>query len=176
MGRSSATSRRCHLRIAQALPPREQGLPREPDRGARHLARRPARSHLGLGPLARVTTAASRGADQYAFRPRLPQWSRRPIGRGCDTRRVTLERPIDRQPHYGQHLGDPAYWQPYVEEVLGRHALPADRLEAPFVGTFPTFIVGDVVVKLFGPSFDGERSSRVETAMHLSLEGAPDIP
>jgi hypothetical protein len=89
---------------------------------------------------------------------------------------VHLERPIDRQPHYGEHLGDPGYWAPYVREVLERHGLPVERLEAPHVGTFPTFIVGDLVVKLFGPGFDGERSSQVETAMHDLLESHAAIP
>lgn len=89
---------------------------------------------------------------------------------------MELARPRDDQPHYGEHLGDAQYWGPYVQEVLHRHALPRDEIEPPFVGTFPTFIVGDVVVKLFGESFDGERSSQVERAMHELLVTEPDVP
>lgn len=89
---------------------------------------------------------------------------------------MALERPIDAQPHYGEHLGDPAYWASYVREVLDRHALPVAPLEPPFVGTFPTFLVGGLVVKLFGPGFDGERSSQVEASMHLLLALHGDIP
>lgn len=89
---------------------------------------------------------------------------------------MALERPIDGQPHYGEHLGDPVYWTPYVREVLDRHALTIAVLEPPFVGTFPTFIVGDLVVKLFGPGFDGERSSQVEAAVHALLNLQADIP
>ena len=87
-----------------------------------------------------------------------------------------LPRPTDMQPHYGQHLGDPDYWRPYVTEVLQRHSLPIKTIEPPFVGSFPTFIVGEVVVKLFARSFDGERSSAVERAMLSLLASEPAIP
>jgi hypothetical protein len=87
---------------------------------------------------------------------------------------MPLARPREDQPHYGEHLGDPRHWGPYVRAALDRHSLPEDVIEAPFVGTFPTFIVGDVVVKLFGTSFDGQRSSRVELAMH-ELLAVPDF-
>jgi aminoglycoside phosphotransferase (APT) family kinase protein len=63
-----------------------------------------------------------------------------------------------------------------VLDVLRRHVLPQGKLEPPFVGTFPTFIVGDFVVKLFGTSFDGERSSQVEVAMLELLDSQPGIP
>lgn len=89
---------------------------------------------------------------------------------------MTLERPIDTQPHYGRHLADATYWGPYVQEVLDRHALPAGRVEPPFPGTFPTFIVGDLVVKLFGEAFDGQRSSKIEEAVHDLVSTEPEIP
>ena len=44
--------------------------------------------------------------------------------------------------------------------VLARHELARAPIETPFVGTFPTFFVGDVVVKLFGPRYDGGRIER----------------
>lgn len=89
---------------------------------------------------------------------------------------MTLERPTDAQPHYGEHLADPVYWGPYIREVLRRHSLPTAAVEPPFSGTFPTFIVGDVVVKLFGDAYDGQRSSEIEVAVHDLLSGDPRIP
>jgi hygromycin-B 7''-O-kinase len=73
-----------------------------------------------------------------------------------------LDRPRIDQPDYGAHLGDVAYWSPYVAIVLSRHHLPASELEAPFAGTFPTFLADNVVVKLFGPAFDGTESHGTE--------------
>lgn len=85
-------------------------------------------------------------------------------------------KPRSDQPHYGEHLGDAAYWDPWVREVLDRHDLPAVEIEEPFVGTFPTFLVGDVVVKLFGEGFDGVASHGAELAMHELLASHRDIP
>ena len=62
---------------------------------------------------------------------------------------AVMERPRDDQPHYGEHLGDPEYWRPYVLTALGRHNLPTAHVEPPFVGSFPTSLVGRLVVKLF---------------------------
>lgn len=49
-------------------------------------------------------------------------------------------------------LGDAGFWRPYVEEVLARHDLPAPRATPTpgFNPTYPTFLVDDRVVKLFG--------------------------
>lgn len=90
--------------------------------------------------------------------------------------RVPLPRPISTQPHYGEHLGDARYWGPYVREVLDRHVLPQAAIEEPFVGTFPTFLTGDVVVKLFGPDFDGGRCHTIEQAMLELVATEPLIP
>jgi aminoglycoside phosphotransferase (APT) family kinase protein len=87
-----------------------------------------------------------------------------------------LDRPRTDQPHYGTHLGDVAYWSPYVAFVLSRHHLPASELETPFAGSFPVFLAGDVVVKLFGPAFDGTESHAAELAMHHLLAGHPEVP
>jgi aminoglycoside phosphotransferase len=91
-------------------------------------------------------------------------------------RSVSLTRPITTQPHYGQQLGDVDYWRPYIAEVLDRNGLPSAMIEAPFVGTFPTFLAGDVVVKLFGETFDGGRSYASEHAMCTLLAAHPEIP
>ena len=87
-----------------------------------------------------------------------------------------LDRPISSQPHYGEHLGDAGYWSPWVVEVLRRHDLPVVAVEPPFVGSFPTFLCGDVVVKLFGKGFDGGESAAAELAMHRLLATQPRIP
>jgi hygromycin-B 7''-O-kinase len=87
-----------------------------------------------------------------------------------------LDRPRIDQPHYGTHLDDVAYWSPYVTIVLSRHHLPASELETPFAGSFPVFLAGDVVVKLFGPVFDGTESHAAELAMHHLLAGHPEVP
>lgn len=89
---------------------------------------------------------------------------------------MTPPRPTTTQPHYGEHLGDASYWAPYVIEVLERHGLRVASVQSPFVGTFPTFLVGDVVVKLFADTFDGGESFAVEHAMHGLLVNHPEIP
>lgn len=85
-------------------------------------------------------------------------------------------RPRVDQPHYGAHLADPTYWAPYVRRALSRHRLPVGELEPPFAGSFPTFLVGGLVVKLFGPAFDGTASHATELAMHELLASHPEIP
>ncbi len=89
---------------------------------------------------------------------------------------MALPLPITSQPHYGAHLGDVGYWSDYVVAALDRHGLPHSRIEAPFVGSFPTFLVGDVVVKLFGDAFDGPCCFDVEKAMYELLTPIRDIP
>lgn len=49
-------------------------------------------------------------------------------------------------------VGDVGFWWPHVAEILGRHDLGDAGREpvAGFNATYPTFLCGDVVVKLFG--------------------------
>jgi hygromycin-B 7''-O-kinase len=89
---------------------------------------------------------------------------------------VTLSAPRTDQPHYGEHLGDAGYWGEYVRAVLEREELPRAEIEAPFVGTFPTFLVGGLVVKLFGETFDGGDAFAAELAMGELLAGVPEVP
>lgn len=84
--------------------------------------------------------------------------------------------PISVQPHYGDHLDDVNYWGHYVVEIAKREGLPVSHVEAPFVGTFPTFLLGECVVKLFGPGFDGAASWAAEKAMHELVALRSDIP
>lgn len=85
-----------------------------------------------------------------------------------------MDRPIGSQPHYGEHLGDPAYWGPYIIEVARRETLPVTSVEAPFVGSFPTFLLGEYVVKLFGAGFDGPAAWAAERSMHELLASHPE--
>ena len=53
---------------------------------------------------------------------------------------------------YASRRGEVDFWRPHVAEVLSRHD-PADAGGEPepgFNATSPTFLCGDVVVKLFG--------------------------
>ena len=60
--------------------------------------------------------------------------------------------------------------------MLDREGLPRAELESPFVGTFPTFLVGGLVVKLFGETFDGGDAFAAELAMGDLLAGVPEVP
>lgn len=68
---------------------------------------------------------------------------------------------------YRSHLGDVDVWWPYLSEILARHELLEARTEpvAGYNATWPTFVCGDAVVKLFGflegwrRAFTGERAA-----------------
>ena len=55
---------------------------------------------------------------------------------------------------FGSRLGDAGFWWPHISVVLERHGLTDAEGEpvAGFNPTYPTFLYGDVVVKLFGYS------------------------
>lgn len=74
-------------------------------------------------------------------------------------------------------LSDTEFWSPYVLDVLQRHNLAGavDDIVAGVGGTFPTFLVGEVVVKFFG-YLDWWRSScRTERAAHALLASDSEI-
>jgi hygromycin-B 7''-O-kinase len=56
---------------------------------------------------------------------------------------------------YAARLEDPAFWASYVREIVTRHGLPTAPLAVGTVGSFPTFLVGEYVVKLYGERFEG---------------------
>jgi hygromycin-B 7''-O-kinase len=72
---------------------------------------------------------------------------------------------------YGEVLGDPAFWAPYVNVVVAGSVEPPAQ-----VGSFPTFRVGDVFVKLFCEGFDGAACHRVELAMDDVIKDVDAIP
>jgi hygromycin-B 7''-O-kinase len=83
---------------------------------------------------------------------------------------TTLEEHVSR-------MGDVDFWQPYVAEALKRHDL-ADRgeeLVAGFNSTYPTFVCGDVVVKLFGVTRSSSVHHAAECAAHSLVATDPEI-
>lgn len=76
---------------------------------------------------------------------------------------------------YVESLHHVEVWRPYVSTVLARHRLPWVEPQVGQVGKYPTFLVGDVVVKLFGrfPSWRGDHA--VELAMQQRLHDEPEI-
>lgn len=77
---------------------------------------------------------------------------------------------------YVESLGELPVWQPYVAAILTRHEIAAPSIEVGFVGKYPTFLIGDIVVKLFGcfPTWRGDHA--VEFAMQRILREQPAIP
>jgi hygromycin-B 7''-O-kinase len=101
------------------------------------------------------------------------------------TRQPELPPPVfSTRDEYRARLADPSFWTPYVFEVLRRHELPLVQPETGSIGTFPTFLVGRYVVKLFTPTlakpfgtlFDGTICHQVEIAVFRALAGHPSIP
>lgn len=73
---------------------------------------------------------------------------------------------------YAARRGDVELWRPWVTEILDRHGLGPARREPVSGGhaTWPVFLVGDLVVKLFGyvrpwrTSFAAERAALARVA------------
>ncbi len=81
------------------------------------------------------------------------------------------------QQDYVARLGDAGFWQPYMREALGRHGLdtPEHEPEAGHNATYPTFVCGDVVVKLFGRFPVWRDSFTSERAAYALIATDPDI-
>jgi aminoglycoside phosphotransferase len=69
------------------------------------------------------------------------------------------------------------FWRPYVAEILDRHDLrdTGRELEAGFNPTYPTFLQGDVVVKLFGGHRAWGETHAAERAAHALVVTDPAI-
>jgi aminoglycoside phosphotransferase (APT) family kinase protein len=78
---------------------------------------------------------------------------------------------------YGSRLEDVGYWWPYVAETLRRHGLIDARRQpvAGFNATYPTFLYGDVVVKLFGYLRPWRESHAAERAALALVATDPEI-
>jgi hygromycin-B 7''-O-kinase len=80
-------------------------------------------------------------------------------------------------PEYVSRIDDVGFWLPYVTEILGRHDL-ADagrEPEAGFNATYPTFVCGDVVVKLFGYSHAWRTGHAAEREAYALIATGPEI-
>ena len=82
---------------------------------------------------------------------------------------------------YAAHFMDLRVWAPHIRKVCRRHGFGCEKVVPGVPGTFPTFIVeaGEektplsnlaIVVKFFGPLFDGAGSFNIEKDMGRWLE------
>src|SRR5438552_10191915 len=78
---------------------------------------------------------------------------------------------------YRSRLGDVDFWWPYVAEIVKRHGLTGAGREpvAGFNATYPTFLYGDVVVKLFGYLRPWRASHAAERAAQALVATDPEI-
>src|SRR5205823_13579869 len=74
-------------------------------------------------------------------------------------------------------LGDVDFWWPHVAEILKRHGLAGAGREpvAGFNATYPTFLYGDAVVKLFGCFRPWRASHAAERAAQALVATDPGI-
>jgi hypothetical protein len=70
---------------------------------------------------------------------------------------------------YRARLGAAGFWQPYAEAALGRSGLPVEPMASGFIGTYPTLVGSQHVVKLFGFFGDWRRSAETELAANAAL-------
>ncbi|MFE4540738.1 phosphotransferase family protein [Streptomyces scopuliridis] len=82
---------------------------------------------------------------------------------------------------YVSRLEDTGFWWPYAAEVLARHGLldvdarPGPDPVSGVGGTYPTFLYGDVVVKLFGGTGAWRESHTAERAALALVATDPEI-
>jgi aminoglycoside phosphotransferase (APT) family kinase protein len=74
-------------------------------------------------------------------------------------------------------LDDVGFWWPYIVEILKRHDLGDTGWEpvAGFNATYPTFLCGDVVVKLFGHFRSWRERHAAELAAQALVTTEPEI-
>ncbi len=86
-------------------------------------------------------------------------------------------RGLDSLEDYRRRFMDPEILGPHVRWVCARHGFSCRAVRPGVAGTFPTFIVDRrVVVKLFGPLFDGRICWRVEKEAAELVRGVPSFP
>ena len=75
--------------------------------------------------------------------------------------------------YYSSHFMDVGWWNPFVHRVCQQHGFACTEVNACLPGTYPTFLAGlgeaglqqptgHVVVKFFGPLFNGEEAFLAE--------------
>jgi len=70
---------------------------------------------------------------------------------------------------YARKFQDATFWQPYVDEVARRHKLTPAQAMLGNGGTFPTFLLGEHVVKFFSRRFDGVECFLIERSLHTQV-------
>lgn len=76
---------------------------------------------------------------------------------------------------YVARLGDVGFWWPWIGGILERHGGAGRHIEAGIGGTFPTFLAGGVVLKLFGYLPQWASSFAKERAAQAVLAADPAI-
>ena len=82
---------------------------------------------------------------------------------------------------YADHFMDLQLWRPFVRQVCQRLGLLCRQVQPGLPGSFPTFVLtlapgspwGKVVLKFFGPLYDGHTSWQVERLLGQYLEKHP---
>jgi len=83
--------------------------------------------------------------------------------------------------YYSAHFMDVGLWEPFVRKVCRAHGFDSSKVNPGVPGTYPTFVVqlgaegalrpsGHVVVKFFGPLFNGEQAFKVERTIEAWLD------
>ncbi len=76
---------------------------------------------------------------------------------------------------YAARRADVGFWRPYVALILERHGLAGSEPAAGIGSTWPTFVCGEVVVKLFGGLHAWRAAHLAERAAHARLATDPQI-
>ena len=90
---------------------------------------------------------------------------------------MTIIPDFDSVDSYVSNLGNNDFWSPYIIDILKKHSLYDNKstLEAGSNPTYPTFLFGDLVLKLFGFFPNWRQSYESERIAYLSLVGDPKI-
>ena len=132
------------------------------------------------GPGAPLDVPTHETTGRYGHGPRSGARTAPRPGRPGDNHPVTAPPPFASIQEHVSRRGDVGFWGPYVTEILDRHDLSEARAEpvAGFNPTWPTFLCGDVVVKLFGYARGWRRSHAAELAAQVLIadDGAIAAP
>jgi hygromycin-B 7''-O-kinase len=78
---------------------------------------------------------------------------------------------------YTHLFTDAAFFTPYVRQACSASGLPCREIHSGAAGTFPTFIVDNkLVVKFFGPLFNGAHCVQAEQSAAQLLSAHPVLP
>jgi hypothetical protein len=78
---------------------------------------------------------------------------------------------------FASRRGDVEFWRPYLGEILNQHGLTdsSQELAAGFNASNPTFLQGDLAIKLFGHFPAWPKNYAAERAAHALLATDPEI-